>query len=419
MRRRIQESLNAELSGLRTSSLQRNILYQNAVWGYRAKRKLTAGWVLALTLMLLTVTAVAAVLLTHTEIVEQFAVPMAQQNDTGEATQDVFSNEELSQLVAILKENGISLDEDARIMRALESGSGYWEEETLMDICREAFGGLFYEWSIEEKYWFDTMTVKIGFKERNPYLIPEEGDMSIPEAKVYAAKLLKDAYGAELPLESDDTWQIIEWFYAPWTDESGAQPAQWRFEYVYRNTGETEYTINFSRDGRILKTTESSIHGEITEVESFSMARQIMNNRYGNISRWPVQAWAEYGRLIEPLTAETQGDWRWQHAGYRFPPADAISEQEAIRIATETVGLEGSISALIICCEDNGTPIYKVTLFIHFFGNEMSAAYDAIWCVEMDCVTGEVLDKREYRYAESDAMMMYVPFSVLDNAPLL
>ena len=62
-------------------------------------------------------------------------------------------------------------------------------------------------------------------------------------------------------------------------------------------------------------------------------------------------------------------------------------------------------------------PIYKIRLSISFYGNAISADYDAIWCVEMDCVSGEVIDKREYHYAESDSMMMYVPFSVLDNVP--
>ena len=63
MKRQLQQSLNAELSSLRTSTLQRDQLYQNAVGGYKVKRKLTVGLVLALVLTLLTVTAVAAALL--------------------------------------------------------------------------------------------------------------------------------------------------------------------------------------------------------------------------------------------------------------------------------------------------------------------------------------------------------------------
>lgn len=143
MRRRIQQSLNAELSGLRTSDAQRERLYRSAIGRYRVRRRLTAGWVLALALMLLAVGAVAAVLLTHTEIIERFAVPMALENDAG-AVNESYSHEELAEIIAVLSENGITLEEDTQIMRALESGQGYWEEETLMAICREAFGGIFY-----------------------------------------------------------------------------------------------------------------------------------------------------------------------------------------------------------------------------------------------------------------------------------
>ena len=148
------------------------------------------------------------------------------------------------------------------------------------------------------------------------------------------------------------------------------------------------------------------------------MARQLIMNRYGSIREWPVSAWAEYGRLIAPLPVLNAGDWLWQHAGYRTPPENAISEQDAKGIAEEAVGLNGDISSQVICCMDSGAPVYKVTLFVYLDGSEISAEYDAIWCVEMDCMTGEVLEKREYRYADSDPMMMYVPFSVLDSAPL-
>ena len=416
MKALVQQQLGAELSSLRTSARQRSRLYQNAVAGGKAKRKLTMGWVAALSLMLFAATAAAAVWLTHMQIVEQVAVPMALENDSEGVTEEFYTHEELAQLIAVLNENGISLDEDDRIMRALKNGQGYWEEEALMAICREAFGGLFYEWSIEEKYWFENMTVKIGFKEKNPYLIPEEGDMTILQARAHAAMLLGQEYGVALPTESDADWQICEWFYAP--SDDGARPAQWCFEYIYRSTGETEYTVSFSRDGQLHSVYESGVHGEILNVESFSMARQLIQNKHGSVREWPVSAWAEYGRMIASLPVQNSGDWLWQHAGYRTPPGNALSEQEAIAIAEKAVGAEGDISAQVICCTDRGTPIFKVTLSVYFVGSEISAAYDAIWCVEMDCVTGEVLDSREYRYADSDPMMMYVPFSVLDDAPV-
>ena len=412
-----QQTLNAELSGLRTSSLQRDQLYQNAVGGYKVKRKLTVGWVFALVLMLFTVTAVAAVLLTHTEIIEQFAVPMALENDTNDATQETYTNEELAQLISILSENGITLDEDTRIMKALENGEGYWEEETLMAICREAFGGLFYEWTIEQKYWFETMTVKIGFKEKNPYLIPGEGDMTIPEAMAYAVKLLKDEYGVDLPTESNEQWKVCEWLYAPWTDSEGVHPAQWKFEFVDRNTDETVFSVNFTHDGKLLKIKGSRAIDTVPTVESFSEARNAVKSTYGSMSDWPVEAWAEYGRLISQLDTQDEGDWLYQNAGYQMPPANAISMDKAVQIAMEDIQVAGDTNFSVICCASNGRTIYKITLRIHFPGNETSAKYDAIWCVELDCMTGEIIDRREYHYGSSEALMMYVPFAVLDAYP--
>ena len=56
---RIQHSLNAALSGLRTTSYQRDQFFENATGGDKVKRKLPVVAVLAAALMLLTVTAFA------------------------------------------------------------------------------------------------------------------------------------------------------------------------------------------------------------------------------------------------------------------------------------------------------------------------------------------------------------------------
>lgn len=412
-----QQTLNAELSGLCTSSLQRDQLYQNAVGGYKVKRKLTVGWVFALVLMLFTVTAVAAVLLTHTEIIEQFAVPMALENDKNDITQETYTNEELAQLIAILSENGITLDEDTRIMKALENGEGYWEEETLMAICREAFGGMFYEWTIEQKYWFETMTVKIGFKEKNPYLIPSEGDMTIPEAKAHAVKLLKDEYGVELTTESDEQWKLLEWFYAPYTNQEGYHPGMWKFEFANPVSGEAEYWVSFDQNGILLGCEMAWYLKDDAKARSYSQAQEMMDMKYGGPASWSLEAWAEFGQLIDDLEPVEVWEHRYAESGYRMPLEGSIQPQQALDIAQKSVGLEGETRTQIICCTPNGRTIYKITLRIHFPGNETSAKYDAIWCVELDCMTGEIIEKREYHYGSSEPLMMYIPFDVLDAYP--
>ena len=60
MEERIQHSLKAELSGLRTTSCQRNQYFENATGGNKVKKKISVVAVLAAALMLITVTALAA-----------------------------------------------------------------------------------------------------------------------------------------------------------------------------------------------------------------------------------------------------------------------------------------------------------------------------------------------------------------------
>ena len=83
MKHRIQQALDAELSGVHTTPRQRDQIYENAIGGTKVKRKITAGLVLVLVLVLMMAAAVAAVLLTRQEIVEKVAVPLAVENDTG------------------------------------------------------------------------------------------------------------------------------------------------------------------------------------------------------------------------------------------------------------------------------------------------------------------------------------------------
>ena len=60
LEQRIQHSLNAELSGLNTTSWQRNQFYENATGGTKVKRKLTYSLVLAIVMLLIAATALAA-----------------------------------------------------------------------------------------------------------------------------------------------------------------------------------------------------------------------------------------------------------------------------------------------------------------------------------------------------------------------
>ena len=98
LEQQIQHSLNAELSGLNTTSWQRDQFFENATGGYKVKRKLSYGLVLAIVLLLAAATAAAVALLSPKEVVEQVAVPMAQENDPDWRVNMEFSAEEAGNL---------------------------------------------------------------------------------------------------------------------------------------------------------------------------------------------------------------------------------------------------------------------------------------------------------------------------------
>ncbi len=101
---RIRHSLNAELSGLRTTSRQRVHYYENATGGYRVKRKLSYSLVLTIVLLLITATALAVAMLGGKDFVERIMAPKA-----AETNSDLFTREEIDEILRIASENNLIL----------------------------------------------------------------------------------------------------------------------------------------------------------------------------------------------------------------------------------------------------------------------------------------------------------------------
>ena len=414
LEQRIQHSLTAELSGLNTTSWQRDQFYENATGGTKVKRKLTYSLVLAIVMLLIATTTLAVALLSPKEIVEQVAVPMAQENDEGEVLQEYYSHEQLAQLIQTLGENGFTLDENTTIMQAFRSGQGYFEDEVLYEICREAFGSNFDAWSIEQKYWYETISAEIGFSGEHAYRLPDETDMTEQEAAQHAADLLKDACGVDLPGVSNDEWLILPYFYEEWDSEFDQRPAVWEFWFVNRLSGTPEYIVRFLRNGELYDMVEAGFHNAPETVDTFSTADRLMGDKYGSMADWPMTAWLEFARMIEGTTPERQSEWCYQHAGYRLPPEGSIPSEVAIHIVDEAAQVNSRFKAFVICCTDGETPIYKVNL--SYFKAD-STDYASFWCGEVDCMTDELRRLDEYHRGSSPMLMRFVPVSVLESAP--
>ena len=261
LQHRIENAIDTTLASLDPSVAQCDLLIENikggkkSVMGKRVptimKPRLSIGFVAAIAIMMIAMTALAIALLTPKEIVEQVAVPIAQRNKGRNYTHD-----ELAELLKTLAENGITLDEETTIMQAFNAEHGYWEGDTIREICVAAFGDNERSWSIEQKHWYGKSMVSVGAWNINIYLIPEENDISIENARLLASKALAEKYKVNLPFEENDDWMIDEEFKLEWdaeTDSFPSEKAQWAFWYINQKTGNDEYSVRLTRDGHIIE----------------------------------------------------------------------------------------------------------------------------------------------------------------------
>ncbi len=408
-------AVDRRLSGLQENPFLAQRIMNAEKGEIKVKKKLTLSMVMVIVLLLIAVTALAITLLSPREIVEQVAVPMAQSN-----TQENYTYEEMKELITALNENGITLDEGSRMMQAFNAGRGFWERETVEEICYSAFGHDQGKWNLEQRHWYGEMMVAIGAWDINTQLLPEDGELTQDEARILAAETLQNIYGVILPAESDENWQIVESFQLSWDAATNTFPREsacWSIWYYHRATDNADYMVTFDRHGQNPETTRARYLENIDTTNVYT-AMDDLAKREGGVTQWSIETWAECGELIRDLPVTGSVAWLYQHAGYRLPPEEAIATEQAYAIARDATGATGLVEESIICCSDHDRPIYKICQKVFFGGVQNGGQYDAVWCLELDCMTGEILAKQEYSYdPESNFMMMYVPISLLSEVP--
>lgn len=276
--------------------------------GFIVKKKISAGLIFAIVMMLLTVTAVAIELLTGMQIIEHFAVPMAQENDSEPYMQENYTHDELAQLIQTLSENGITLDEGSIIQKALASGHGYWEKDTIREICNATFGPDPGAWTLEQKHWYGEMMTAIGAWDININLLPGEGDLSQVEAYEIATSALMSEYGFDLS-DSSNTWRVCVSFSLVWNEETQSMSpndAQWNFT-VSRQTNPDRlvYNVCFDRFGKHI----STFYYPEDDTE--------MNSQPVSLPDKEAEAIAHYGHVYHFWTPDVQADALGDT--YRFP----------------------------------------------------------------------------------------------------
>ncbi len=208
------------------------------------KKRMIAA--LALLLVLIAATAAADVPATERFIEEQ-VVPMAQANDSAGAVNENFSSEELAKIVRLAGESGVDVPEHLR--EYVRQNRGYYEEETIMSLYREALGSMFSEWPIENKHWFGEIVVMIGFREDNPDQLPKGDEIPYEQALDIAAARVQSECG-------DDIRDTMRWkemtCYRREAGEGEDVSPKWYFDFEPLSVDDNMYQVTIDAKGSVL-----------------------------------------------------------------------------------------------------------------------------------------------------------------------
>ena len=289
-KRFVQESIDSGLSTMQGYPwLAQRIINQERTGVVFVNKRISAGLVLAIVLMLITVTALAIALLTPKEVVEQVAVPMAQENDKDWRVEINFTPEELAAFIRACNENGIDLDENHVIMEAIRNGEGYNEAEAIMAVCRVAFDGNYGEWTLAEQHWYQDVLVAIGWANENNIDLPGPDDLTEEDAHNRMLTAIRAEYGETLPLEDKTQFESSIAYFA----EEAEDGTVWTL--VVRNKPgndvRNEYHAALGRDGTVLDvscivyerplTVDEVVDYRLSEPEAAHLAAEGVKNQTG------------------------------------------------------------------------------------------------------------------------------------------
>ena len=419
-RAKMHKAIDSTLSGLNGDPwLFQRVSARAAEGETKVKKKLSAGLVLAIVMMLIAAVALAVTLLTHQEVVEQVAVPLAVDNDTGVGVNNTYNAEELAELVRNLNENGITLEENNRIMQSLQNGQGYYEEETIMEICRQAFGGNYYTWTLEQQDWYEGLMVKIGFHETYQTRMPGEGNMKYEDAEAFAFRKIRETYGQDLLLEDRSIWQLSRQFYV----ENPGDPASagWSFSLEPKDIDHGQYYVRFSDndpEGSV------SVGADIYDWSQPYTGEELLSHFNAvytwNHGQWPQEAWQRLHEMlqsaeIEPTSREAQALKAFRITEYPVPGEKDISREIAIQKAKEAIQDTRAALDGAVLTDYEGKRIWMVSFVINPSSEGTADETAGLFAVSVDSATGTILESRKQGMDDSIAFA-YVPLDAYEKA---
>ena len=228
------------------------------------RNKLSFGLILAIILCMLTLTAVAAVLLTSQELVETEVLPMALENDHAHAPL-VFTNEELQRIAALAEENNITLGENT--LMDLENGLDLPERKVIRELAYNTFGPEPMFWPLEEQYWFHQAMVELGILKTNDHLLPGADDLTETEAVARAKEeLLHRTDSGVAFLDNPDAYRLARSYQLAYNEDGQPTEKLWIIGFLDKER-DFFYQVMLNQAGEYIG---SRMDEQITHNDTFS-----------------------------------------------------------------------------------------------------------------------------------------------------
>ena len=314
-RKEFHEAIDTTLSGLQADPwLAQRVVNRERTSEPVMKKKLSISLVLVIVLILITVTALAVVLLSPKDIVESVAVPMAQNSK-----QENYTYEELVYLTQVLSENGFTLDDGSKVIKAFNAGRGYWKEDTIHEICRVSFGNDEL-WTAEQKYWYGEILVAVGVWEKNAFVLPQEDELSEDTACILAAHVINDTYNLNLPSVSDESWTINPILGYIQDESTETSTPSWQVSFIPSSEKDElqGYVVTFDLHGENIRTdclvgvgAKKDEYSPNTRLEGYTKLEKAISEFGETAHFWPDEIKLEiYGKALgEPYAIPTPEEY--------------------------------------------------------------------------------------------------------------
>ena len=392
-RKAFHEAIDTTLSGLQGNPfLAQRIMNQERKGEPVVKKRLSVGLVLAIVLMLIAVTALAAVLLGGKDFVDQVMAPRAAETDS-----ESFTQEEISEILRIAAENDLVLsDQDMYILTHLEE-TGYFKEELMRRFVKTEYGFYPDAWPIEVQHWYEEMLEACGLDDGViTNVLPEGDEYTQNQILKIARDFIHEKYGTDAELDDADRYRRFLTYRESRLGE-GLKSRQWNLNYEARDLYGKDYCLTLDIAGHIIREySVDGILGASWEAHGqYMMDRfiRVYGDQYGAIS-WNSEILLKYQEAMKHRQTLTgpehflDEEYPILDMTYLLPDETLLSRDAAIEKAKAACGgldyeTLYSNSAVAVCMEDpEGKPVWKVTLRLHGGGYVYA---------QLDAHTGEAL----------------------------